>query len=448
MRFFVESKLSARTGLSPEGYLICFDVCIGRTGEQVYGAEELPGVSADAQGDIRITRPEEEVFAPTSMRSYEGKPVTLEHPAELVSPENWRQLAMGIAQNVRRDGDGLFADLMITDADAMQKIQSGEYREISCGYDAEYEETGTGTGKQFNIVGNHIALVKAGRCGPRCAIKDSKRGTTMAKKQSLKDKLRQVFTRTLDEALEEVTEEGGTNPQKLEIEVKGLDNEAPPEKTTDAGEGDVAAAIADLAKRFDGVETRLTKLEESDKKVHAGMGDEEAATIDEALEGGDSEPDTPPKATPPSTEDEDDPKAAATTDRARRALWQDTLHRAQILAPTLRVPTFDSAKSRKHFADTLCGIKRRALDAAYATTDGARIISPWLGKSGGAGASIRTLDCLTVDAAFSAASDAMARANNRTLPFGDAASVANRGPLNPEQLNARASQYWDKRRGG
>lgn len=444
MRFFIESKLSARTGLSPEGYLICFDVCIGRTGEQVYGAEELPGVSADAQGEIRISRPEEEVFAPASMRSYEGKPVTLEHPAELVSPENWRQLAMGIAQNVRRSGDGLFADLMITDADAMQKIQSGEYREISCGYDAEYEKNGTGTGTQHSIVGNHIALVKAGRCGPRCAIKDSKRGKNMAGKKTLKDKLRQVFSRTLDEALEEVTEESGANPQKIEIEVKGLDNEAPPEKTADAGEGDVAAAIADLAKRFEAVESRLSALEASDKTVHEGMGDEEAATIDEALKAGDSDPDAPSKPTPPSTEDEDDPKAAATTDRARRALWQDTLHRAAIMAPGLRVPTFDSAKSRKSFADTLCGIKRRALDAAYATTDGARIISPWVGGA----ASIRTLDCLTVDAAFNAASDAMARANNRTLPFGDAASVANRGPLNPEQLNARASQYWDKRRGG
>lgn len=448
MRFFTESKLSARKGLTPEGYLVCYDVPIGRVGEQLYGAEELPDVTPDARGEIRISRPAEEVFAEESMRSYEGKPVVIEHPDVPVTPENWRELAMGHAQNVRRQGDLLLADLMITDTRAAKLITSGQMREISCGYDAEYEETGPGAGVQRQITGNHIALVERGRCGPRCAIQDHKRGGSMAgKKKSLKDRLRAVFTRTLDEALEEVAElEGGGTPGKIEIEVKGLedtkscDGDPPPTKDepeTEVREGAIEKMIADLGKRFDVVEKRLTALEASDKKVHSEMGDGEEISVDEALEGGDSDPAA-------KTGDEDDPKKAETTDRARRAIWRDALHRASILAPGLRVPTYDSARTGQRFADAVCGMKRRALDAAYATADGQRVLEPWLGGA----TSIRTLDCLTVDAAFSAASDALARANNRSLSFGDAAPAPSRGGMTPEQMNLRAASFWDARKGG
>ena len=44
--------------------------------------------------------------------------------------------------------------------------------EVSLGYDADYEQTAPGVGRQTNIIGNHVALVERGRCGPRCAIGD------------------------------------------------------------------------------------------------------------------------------------------------------------------------------------------------------------------------------------------------------------------------------------
>jgi hypothetical protein len=171
MRYHIASSLSEHIKETPEGYLLCLDAPIARTGVQMYAAEEVP-LEAAYDGTVRVYRMAEEVFAPETVASYEGKPVTLDHPEDNVSPENWRELARGVAQNVRR-GEGetadlLLADLLITDAEAIEAVRGG-LREISCGYDAGYEDLGPGVGRQTDIIGNHVALVRAGRCGPRCA---------------------------------------------------------------------------------------------------------------------------------------------------------------------------------------------------------------------------------------------------------------------------------------
>ena len=62
----------------------------------------------------------------------------------LVNPENWKELAVGHLQNVRRgtgdQSDLMLADLIVKDENAIQLIEDG-LREVSCGYDAEYEQT-------------------------------------------------------------------------------------------------------------------------------------------------------------------------------------------------------------------------------------------------------------------------------------------------------------------
>ncbi|MER2055798.1 MAG: DUF2213 domain-containing protein, partial [Clostridia bacterium] len=61
----------------PEGYLLCLNVPVARTGMQEYLPEEL-GVTAGSTGVctryghgqlIQVYRPEEEVFAPETMAS-------------------------------------------------------------------------------------------------------------------------------------------------------------------------------------------------------------------------------------------------------------------------------------------------------------------------------------------------------------------------------------------
>ncbi len=156
----------------PEGYLLCLNVPVARTGVQEYLPEEL-GVGAGS-GMIPVYRPEEEVFAPETMASFEAVPVTNDHPADGVDLDNIRRFQAGHAQNVRRgsgeESDLLLADLVITDERLIEAILGGK-REISCGYTYELAEE-NGRYIQRKIRGNHIAVVEAGRAGARVSIKD------------------------------------------------------------------------------------------------------------------------------------------------------------------------------------------------------------------------------------------------------------------------------------
>jgi hypothetical protein len=162
------------------GGLLIRDVPIARTGVQSYHAAEIApviddGTAIDDEGMVRVLRRPEDVFDAKSMASFEGLTVVLRHPDDIVAPENWRDLAVGHAQNVRRDGDLLIADLLIHDARAIDAVRNRGWRAVSCGYDANYKPLSDGRLRQTDIVGNHIALLppaEQARCGALCAVGD------------------------------------------------------------------------------------------------------------------------------------------------------------------------------------------------------------------------------------------------------------------------------------
>jgi hypothetical protein len=176
VRFYEKQKLGPHQSLTNDGFLICKDVAIARTGQQLYDIRELPeGFIGDKEGHALIDRFEEDVFRPETIASFHGKPVTDGHPSNGVSPLNWKDLAVGVVLNPHR-GTGdlshlLLADLLITDAKMIKDVRDG-LREVSCGYDTDYLQTAPAKGRQTNIVGNHVALVEQGRCGSICAIQD------------------------------------------------------------------------------------------------------------------------------------------------------------------------------------------------------------------------------------------------------------------------------------
>jgi len=159
----------------PEGYLICLNVPVARTGVQEYLPSEL-GMAGTDDRLIPVLRPEEEVFSQACIASFEGMPVTDDHPVtpDGVTAENSRFLSRGHAQHVRRgtgsESDLLLADLMITDPVLIDEILSGK-REISCGYTYNLCEE-DGKFIQREIRGNHVAVVDSGRAGPRVSIRD------------------------------------------------------------------------------------------------------------------------------------------------------------------------------------------------------------------------------------------------------------------------------------
>ena len=159
-----------------EGFLICKNVPIARTGTQDYLGSELGLSGGDSGRIIAVIRSPDEVFSEAALASFEGKPVTNDHPPGLIGPDDVKNYEMGHAQNIRRGTgewkDFMIADLHIHDRDLINAIQNGK-REISCGYECDYAKNEDGTYSQKNIRGNHVAVVDRGRAGKRAAILDS-----------------------------------------------------------------------------------------------------------------------------------------------------------------------------------------------------------------------------------------------------------------------------------
>lgn len=173
MKAYYGSRFSPNMTKTPEGFLICHNVPIARTGWYDYLAREI-GVGGDEI--VKVFRSPEIVFSQSAIASFEGKPVTDEHPPDLLTPETVNIYVKGTTQNIRQDSseaDLLIGDLIIYDAVLINEISQGK-REVSCGYECQYEKNQDGTYNQVQICGNHVAVVEAGRAGDRVAIKDSK----------------------------------------------------------------------------------------------------------------------------------------------------------------------------------------------------------------------------------------------------------------------------------
>lgn len=191
----------------PEGYLFCLNVPVARTGYQEYWPEEL-GLGTGSEL-IKVFRPEDEVFSEATMASFEGMPITDDHPEEGVDITNVRDLSMGEVHNVRRgkgeESDLLLADLVIKDPRLIDKIMKEGKREISCGYtyDLTFEN---GQYIQRQIRGNHVAVVDAGRAGHRVCIKDNSPKRERSKPKMKKSLAKILARMAKDGDVEEVAE--------------------------------------------------------------------------------------------------------------------------------------------------------------------------------------------------------------------------------------------------
>ena len=136
--YYAKERLSENISETPEGYLLCLNVPIARAGILQYGAEELEGLEANEEGYIEVNRSIDVLKKPESIASFESKPITLNHPPDFVTPEDWKQYAVGVVQNVRAVEDLLLADLLVTDRNAIEAVRTKRLREISCGDNADY----------------------------------------------------------------------------------------------------------------------------------------------------------------------------------------------------------------------------------------------------------------------------------------------------------------------
>ncbi len=169
--FYQKIKISQNIEKDPDtGFLYCKNAILGHAGKQAYNGYE---VGITDKKVVYIERVVEDIFDEASLASYEGKPITMNHPQEMVDSKNASKYMVGFIQNVRRDGDNIVGDLVVQVQDAIDKIESGELKDLSLGYRAKLLDKGDGTLVQKEIVINHLALVKEGRA-ERAQILDEK----------------------------------------------------------------------------------------------------------------------------------------------------------------------------------------------------------------------------------------------------------------------------------
>lgn len=167
-----------RTG---DGYL-AVRAKAARTGVYQYTGREVDPNNEHGlrdQASVNVLRDEQTVFDERAVRTFIGKPITIDHPREAVSATNWKDHARGVVMGALRDGDHLAFDLLLMDASAIADVEAGK-RQLSNGYGAELEfgqfKAADGTicaARQSRISGgNHVAVVDRARGGDSCRIGD------------------------------------------------------------------------------------------------------------------------------------------------------------------------------------------------------------------------------------------------------------------------------------
>lgn len=215
-------------------------------------------------------RPQEEVFSTDSLLSLQHAPVTVLHPSEPVTADNWRTVAVGhVAPDVHPEGTHVAASVLVQDSPTVNKIDRGELKEVSCGYTCDTDETpGSYLGERFDAVQrkiryNHVALGPNGwgRAGSSVSLRlDSGDAIQLEEEGSKMIKIR----------IDGVDYEAGSEAhlQAAAAQVKRLEEATAKEKSrADAAEGELSAIKPKLAKAESDLAAKIKA--ENDAKTKA-----------------------------------------------------------------------------------------------------------------------------------------------------------------------------------
>ena len=289
-------------------------------------------------GELKLP---EEVFAPESMATLAGLPVTVDHPPDLVTPETWDEVAVGHVGDTPRPerGAGLLVNpLVVSDAAAIAAVDAGDLVECSAGYTCELEPAeGTYDGAPYSavqrrIVYNHVALGPEGWGRAGGDVKLRLNGGAV--------EVRPPRSHHEDSTMADKKKDGDAAP-----------GACPPEdnaQTMDALRAENAQLKAALA-----------------DALRAKTNAEAAAAAPQVTE----------EMVPPAVQDSIAAKRAALVDGVRAVLGREhktdgkgaaDLHREVV------AKAFPSVKLDGLTADTVAGMARAAMETARASTDAAR----------------------------------------------------------------------------
>jgi len=265
--FALDSKMFAdENGLreTGDGYMICRPR-IARTGIQIYQGRE---VGRPDLKEVRVYRPETEVFSADAMSSLAHKPVTVEHPSEPVTAKNWRKYAVGrLDDEIVRDGEFIRVPLILMDAEAIEVVKAGK-SQLSVGYSAQLQwaDGVTKDGEKYDVTqtairANHVAITHTARGGPKLRMGDNvdhQRRTNMATRTIQVDGI----SVEMEERDVQVVERRIAN---LQAEVAAAQTALAAAQTT--SQNDVATARTEAANAKAEVQTKLAEIETLKKQL-------------------------------------------------------------------------------------------------------------------------------------------------------------------------------------
>jgi len=215
----------------------------------------------------QIYRPAEEIEKAAD--TFNGLPLSLDHWEMDANNMPKDKIVGSLGTDAAFDAPYLVNSLTVTDADAIKRINSGEFRDLSAGYLCDVVmESGIFDGKAYdgrmeNIRGNHVALVREGRAGHDVRVADSapKGGEIMGNDA----------WKTLFFDLTEAIKNGGDKPME-EIKKEEIVKEEAPDMTNSAP---VVENAPEEAKDEEPVDVLADELREAMKA--AGLDPEDKA---------------------------------------------------------------------------------------------------------------------------------------------------------------------------
>lgn len=271
---FTDAVTIAGTRRTDDGYLVAEAKAV-RTGIQLYTGDE---VGKPEMSVVRVYRPPESVFADASLQSFTHAPVTMDHPNDAVTAENWKDLAVGeVSTAAKRDGEWVYLPLILKDAAAIKGVEGGK-RELSAGYVCElvWGDGVTPDGQQFdaqqtNIKINHLAVVDRARAGSKARIGDGANwgiSPVTPDHKPQEEKIMTLKTVTVDGIPVEVTDQGATVIATLQQRLADAHSKM---GTADAAHlAAIAAKDSELAKKdaeIDSLKAKVLSDADLDKRV-------------------------------------------------------------------------------------------------------------------------------------------------------------------------------------
>lgn len=168
LQYFLDyaTEKTAEFSFTPSG-LLRVKGTIARTGEMKY-------LTNDGEVYYQYVPPDT-LFDSEHLESIAGLPVTLHHPEEVVTPENYSQYAVGsVGDRVLANIDKGLVEVIFTvgDAKAIKAAIEDGINQLSMGYWAKLtpHPSKSNTFIQTERVGNHIAIVDKARGGDRLKL--------------------------------------------------------------------------------------------------------------------------------------------------------------------------------------------------------------------------------------------------------------------------------------